>query len=238
MDLHSRMQRLGGTIEEPSAAAIEGDLARGRKAVRRRRAARVATGSAVGVAAIATAFALTVTGPAGTPPATVPAPALAEASASGVQLVAYSGEQPEGFTIDKVPQGYTVQTQNEHALVLAPEQLPSVRLSDVPDSVLDNPQAFIYKIAVYLAGPEAVPGDSEKISVGGKNALFHLDAPRTSEGEREPGARYFITVAPSVHMVVQFWPDMKLTEVQMTEIAGGIDVAPETVAAYVAERGY
>lgn len=83
------------------------------------------------VAAVAAAVTYGVSAPASPPPA----PTVS----SSLHLVDYRGEQPKGFTIDKVPDGWEVQGVNAGVLTLGP-----IGLKD------KNPDSFVDKIAVML----------------------------------------------------------------------------------------
>ena len=233
MDLHNRMERLGGSIDEPSATAIEGDLVRGRRAVRRRRAAQVATGGAFSVAAVATAFALTISGPSSSTPnpglaGQVP-PGVSQSVVTGsVQLVAYTGEQPDRFTIGQVPQGFFIQNQDKYELVLAPDRAKNPAPGDDPASDLLNPRVYTDKIAVFLQPAfMADPAGGEQVTVGGKATTI-----RTSPAEGNVGGSTQVIIAQgeSVSLVVQFADSTGLTKEQMIEVAGGIGIDSKVLA--------
>jgi hypothetical protein len=109
MDLRNRFEEIAGSAVPPTAAQIDADLIRGRHALRRRRAVRTIAGSAFAVAAAVAAFSVTAVG--GGPSGVAPGhPTATEPPAAGdqVQLVAYTGKQPKGFTIEKVPDGWFI----------------------------------------------------------------------------------------------------------------------------------
>lgn len=227
MDLHSRMQNLGGPIDAPSSAAVEADLVRGRQAVRRRRFAQVATGSAFSVMAVATAVALTVSGPGGTsaPVAAPPPAAVSQAAPGGVKLVAFAQEQPENFTIDVVPEGFFIQDQSEYGLMLAPTsaQNPGPDASTTGDSI-HNPSYFGGKIGVYVQVHGYIPDDGKGVKVGTKDAWL-----RGSAGETR---QVVVLERPKVDIVIQFDGDFGLTEQQMIEIAAGVHVSDAALDAH------
>src|SRR3954466_7929924 len=111
----------------PALASVDDDLARGRRALTRRRLRRAVppTGLLVAVAA-----GLLVVGPQLTAPsapivaplgaATVGPPASTTALPAGISLGPYAGRQPAGYTIDKVPQGWEIQNVDRYSLVIAP----------------------------------------------------------------------------------------------------------------------
>jgi hypothetical protein len=231
MDLHTRFERLGGTIEPASPEVINADLTRGRRAVRRRRTARTLAASGLGVAAIAAAFALTTT----TGGDRSGTPVVAQSTAAGLRLVDYRGAQPRYFKIDKVPEGFFVQRDDESGLTLAPAD-PAVANSAAPEPGMsvaprDDPQVFTGKIGVFLehksdrAGAEPDASD-KKVTVGGRQALLHHNGPVTD---------LLISVSPDVYAGLQF--DVRLTEQQMLELGAGLHVDRNVIDRFAAARG-
>jgi hypothetical protein len=129
-----------------------GDLARGRRLLRRRRLTGLAgAGAAAGAAAGITAVVLTLgtAGPAATHPAPVagqhtrhqhaPAAHGQHPARRAIKLVSYQGYQAPGYQVSEVPRGWVVQGSNAFALTVAPR--------DDPDKSVDS---FVGKIAVML----------------------------------------------------------------------------------------
>lgn len=238
MDLSNRLQHLAGPDDETTTDVIADDLARGRRAVRRNRAFRVAAGSAFSVAAVAAALSLgpgLVGGNDGNPPAVAQS---ANSAAAGIKLVSYTGEQPRLFTIDTVPQGFYIQGQNEYELVIAPEQ---AKTPDPARPELADPENYTYKIAVYLQNKDytAEPTGDEQLTIGGKPAALryiHVDEGTPEEGTAVEATQVFVVQAPHVYLTVQFDASTGLTKEQMIEVAAGINLTAEAVAE--AEKGY
>ena len=145
-----------------------GDLARGRRLLRRRRLTGLA--GAAGVAAGIAAGVLTA-GPAG-PAATHPGPAAGQhtrhhevPAAPGhhpakraIKLVSYQGYQAPGYQVSEVPRGWVVQGSNAFALTVAP--------ADDPDKSVDS---FVGKIAVMLKSrDEPAPKGQPNLQVAGR----------------------------------------------------------------------
>jgi hypothetical protein len=121
-DVIDRLADLGqAPIGSPPVSAIEGDLARGRAALRRRhrRAGLAALSLAVVAAGAGGAAWFSSTRPDGGhhAPAVVSPPAP-----SKIKLVAYLGQEPQGFHIGSIPQGYglDLQASNAYTVVIAP----------------------------------------------------------------------------------------------------------------------
>ncbi|MFG1995609.1 hypothetical protein ACGFJ7_37100 [Actinoplanes sp. NPDC048988] len=238
MDLHSRLQHLAGPADETPAGVIEDDLARGRRAVRRNRAVRVAAGSAFSVAAVAAALSLgpgLIGGNTGNQPAAVQS---ANGVTARVELVSYTGAQPRLFTIDTVPQGFFIQGQNEYELVIAPEQAKS---PDPAKPYLSDPAVYTGKIAVYLQNKDFTvePDGDEKLTINGRPAALryvHTDEGTPDEGATVEATQIFVVQSPHVYLTVQFDAGTGLTKEQMIKVAGGINLTAEAVAK--AEKGY
>jgi hypothetical protein len=133
--------------DQPVSAA--GDLARGRRRLRRRRLAGAAGGTAVAAGITAAALVLTAGGPASVRPAPA-APAIA--------LVSYAGAQVPGYQVAEVPSGWVLQGGNAFALVIAPDHDKDTSIS-----------SFAGKIAVMLKSvDEPVPSGDQRLPVAGR----------------------------------------------------------------------
>ncbi len=245
MDLHRQLDTLAGPEVTPTMDQVGADLDRGRRALRRRRAVQKIAGSAFAVAALAAGVAIagneapaTDTPGAATSPGSVSAPVT--------RLVAYTGTQPKGYTIDKVPDGWEIQADDRHALILAPK-----------DALDKDPQSFVGKIGVMLqskdqsgppAGKQVMVGDvpgvlvkaqeptdpttlrlqeeakREAIAKGGPSA-----APFLVESDANDGATLWVKQPSGVHLLVQFWEGLGLSERDMVEIGAGIHVHKDAV---------
>ncbi|GIJ33409.1 hypothetical protein SAMN05216284_107270 [Micromonospora sediminimaris] len=205
MDLHDRLDRIAGPVAEPSAAEADADLARGRRALRRRRSARALGTSAFAVVALAVAVTIgTQAGPTATTPDDAPAEAVA------TRLVAYEGEQPQGFTIDKVPAGWEIQGGTTSELTIAPKNAAD-----------KNPLAFIGKIAIMLqsASDRSTPTGTQ-LEVGGKPGVLN-----TADGT-QGGKNLWVQQPDGVWLLVQIWDARGWTQQDIIEFADGIHVQP------------
>ncbi|MET0425341.1 MAG: hypothetical protein ABW046_15765 [Actinoplanes sp.] len=215
MDLQSRFERLGGPIEPVPTEAIDADLGRGRRAVRRRRTMQAAAGSAFGLAAIVAGVALG--GGTAEPDRT---PAVAQVAPGGLRLVEYRGPQPKDFTVDKVPDGYFIQNDDETGLTIAPISVqskpPGIDPSKAP---MYDPRDLGGKIGIYLEQKEyrgAV--DGEKVTVAGRPAILHPIGPTW---------QLLLSASPEVYATVQF--DVALSREQMLELGAGLHVHPDAI---------
>jgi len=199
MDLHDRLDRIAGPVPEPTPTQADADLARGRRALTRRRTVRKLGASAF--AAVAIAGAVTYgTADRGAPADPAP-PAV---------LVAYQGEQPQGFTIDMVPAGWEVQGGSSGNLTIAP--------TGAADK---NPDVFVDKIVVMLQSQDdtSTPTGTE-LTVGGKPGVLN-------EAEGTPGGKNLWVKQPDgVWLLVQIWDARGWTQQNIVEFADGIHVQP------------
>jgi hypothetical protein len=234
-ELRTRIERLGGPLETPSPDAIVADLARGHRAVRRRRTVQATAASAFGAAAIVAALSLAGTG-AGTAPGVNPgaaaAPAVGSAVAgSGLRLVDYRGTQSRWFAIDKVPEGFFIQQDNYGGLTLAPEAArhrPAGVNPSSPAGELYDPEFLTGKIGIYLELKEyrgELSGDT--LTVAGKPAILHpLDG-----GTQQ----LVIAVTPQVSATIQV--DVPLSREQVLELGAGLHVRQDAIDRMAAAAG-
>ena len=193
-----------------------GDLARGRRLLRRRRLTGLAgaAGGAAVAAGIATAV-LTL-GPAGSAPHPAPAagqhtrpqhaPAPAHHPARrAVKLVSYQGYQAPGYQVSEVPRGWVVQGSNAFALTVAP--------AGDPDKFVDS---FVGKIAVMLKSrDEPAPKGQPNLPVAGRPGFL----------DRQGGTWILLYQDPSGQWVdIQFPAKLGWDRGQFAQFAAGVKV--------------
>jgi hypothetical protein len=203
-ELHDRLDRLAGPAAPVTSSQAGADLARGRRALRRR---RTVTGAAAGVFAVAAAIAYGTASPPAGHQATVsaaPAPAVV-----ATELVAYKGEQPKGYTIDKVPSGWEIQGNSRSSLTIAP-----VGAAD------RDPDAYVGKIAIMLQSKDqhgTPPGHA--LTVGGRPATL-------DDVMNLPGKILYVKQPDGIYLLVQIWDATGWTDAAIVEFAEGIHVLP------------
>ena len=205
MELHDRLDRLAGPAVPATSDQAEADLARGRRALRRRRTVK---GAATGVFAIAAAAAALAYGTA-SPPAGHPAAAVPSTATAVTTLVAYKGDQPKGYTIDKVPAGWEIQGNSDFALTIAP-----VGAAD------RNPDAFVGKIGIMLQSKDQhgrPPGTAMK--VGGKAAVL-------DDVSNLPSKLMYVMQPNGIYLIVQIWDARAWTDNAIVDFAAGVHVLP------------
>jgi len=244
MDLNRHFNTLAGPEVTPTMNDINADLDRGRRALRKRRTVQKITGSAFAAAALAAGLVIATNNG---PPATAPNAAQTQGQAPdriATRLVAYKGDQPKGYTIDKVPDGWEIQSSTEYALNLAPK-----------DAIDKDPNSYVGKIAITLQskdqhdepqGKKVKVGDLSGVLVPSKEA----DDPTTLRLKKEAkkaaiakggpsaapflaeealddandGATLWIKQPNGIHLLVQFWEGLGLSEADKLEIGAGVHV--------------
>jgi hypothetical protein len=212
MNLHDGLARIAGPEAEPTREQVVADLARGQRALRRRRTLQTAAGSVFAVAAVAAAvIAGTGGSPAGTPStpqAGGDRPATGSPQTIGTKLVAYQGEQPKGFTLDKVPDGWELQGADDYGIVIAPKGFKD-----------KNPNSFAGKILAQLQ--EFAPNEELKgkeVTVNGSTGLL------TKMLDQTDGSALFVKLGEGRWLVIQVWDGLGWGEKEVLEFASGIHV--------------
>lgn len=208
MDLQEQLGRIAGQAVPATSDQVTADVARGRRALRRRRTLQRAGASVFAVAALTAAVAYGTadhsTGGA--------APPVAAGSRAVVtaHLVAYTGEQPKGFTIDKVPSGWKVQGVDQFTLTIAP-----VGAAD------KDPDVFVGKIAIMLQSKDdkSTPTGTA-VQVGGKPGVL-----AAAQG-LATGKNLWIKESDGGYLIVQIWDASGWTQAEIVEFGAGIHVQP------------
>ena len=161
----------------PSAETVEADVLRGRAEHSRMRRRRAIRSSALGVATAcvdAGALAIGLPGPpddaaeaprAGSTSPEAPGQGGASNATGRVRLVAYTGNQLDGFIVDRAPKGWFLQGSSEFALTIA------------PDGDKSHPDNFVGKLVVMLLSQDAKQSlpKGEPVEVGGGDAVVRRD---------------------------------------------------------------
>ena len=214
-NLHDGLARIAGPGVEPTTQQVTADLARGQKALRRRRLFQAGGSTAFAAAAVAAAVAFTTTGgptaPAGTAPlaqstsasSTAPAPAPA-----ALKLVAYTGEQPEGYTLDTVPDGWEIQGIDQYVLTLAPKNAKD-----------KDRNSFEGKVVVMLQSvDDTSTPKGEKVDVAGRPGVLGKAENQTT------GWWLFVEQPSGPWMQVQVWDGLGWSGPDVIEFAKGVHV--------------
>lgn len=171
----------------PTAAVLDDDVARGHRA-RRQHGRRAAGAGVTAVLALGLAVGIPLTS--------------TDQTAAAVPLVTFAGEQPEGFVLDVVPQGWHVLASTSGDLVLAAEG----------DAGAD-PASYEGRIVASLLGDASVPDDlatAPTVTVDGEEVsvypMWGEDGPDGTHGVFVPqadGEYLYVQVPAEVHWTAQ-----------------------------------
>lgn len=196
----------------------DADVTRGRRALRRRRATRLGAGS--GLVTAAAVGALVVIGSGGAPVAQTTAETTASprGAATAVTLVAYSGPQPEGFVIDKVPAGWEVRQNNAGSLVLAPQ-------GSVEKPTEEGMTSLEGTIAVMTQRDTGVPTGVrlDNVRVGERPGVI---AHMKGAGDTRT---LFVERSPGTYLVIQVWDGLGWGNSRIAEFGASVHVTKDAV---------
>lgn len=223
-DLRALMDEAAGPPQPPTASVVaDADLARGRHALRRRRVRRAGIGSGLVTVAVLGAFAIVT--PGALPGSTNPGISVASTS-----LVSYTGKQPVGFILDKVPAGWEIAASDPGHLLLAPvgtEIQPSKSISPgSPESgsAFSEAVSLKGKIAVQLQRP-GMPAElaptSIKVRVNDQPAT--IATMRGGDGTRT----LYLKQRPRAYLTIQVWGGLGWSNDQIVEFASAIHVTKD-----------
>jgi hypothetical protein len=211
-DLLHRLSRLDGTAAT-SESDVAGDLTRAHTALARRRRTRAAVAGAGLTLGVGAAFGVVavIGNDEGAAPADIGASHAPRHAQASLRLVEYTGAQPEGFELAKVPEGYVVQGSDAFVLTLAKPGDHSHYL------------AFDHKVVVMLASQDAPQrlGEGRDVTVNGTPAVL----------QGGPGETRNLKYFQDDHLVdIQVWEDIALTDDQLIELAESITVTADVQA--------
>jgi len=202
-EIKQLLDRTARSVEvTPSPETVDADVRRGRAALGRRRRGRVIRLSIVGTVAAALVGSIIV----------APNQGFGPDRATPVRLVAYHGEQLEGFIVDRVPEGWYLQGSNAFRLTIAPQ------------GDITSPDSFLGKLVVMLLSssvPQELP-EGEPVKVGEYDGVVT----HTREADTltyEDGARHLVQV--------QAWRSaLEWTNEQLARFAEGVQVTADAQA--------
>jgi hypothetical protein len=207
-------------------ALVDADVARGRRALTHRRMRRTGTRSVlVGALAIGSfavvqnqsghdkagsSAAAPTTTTAVAPPVVQTKTKPAVTRQVAIKLVAYTGTQPEGYTVDSVPSGWEIQGVNDFDLAIAPKGFH--------DTSIDS---FVGKIVVMLESKDAKPltaAEGNTVAVGSGTGIV-------SNADREDGLQLNYKDATSGKWVMIQAPlSLHWSDAQLGQFAAGVHV--------------
>ncbi|MFG1785147.1 hypothetical protein ACGFIU_22145 [Rhodococcus oryzae] len=212
MNVSERLAKLRvDGLPAASDEVISQDLERGRMALRSYRFRRGAVGVGATFAVAAAAFVGfngTLDSAGDDQQIAIGTSVSAEQSVP-VRLVAYTGEQLQGFIVGSIPEGYVLQGSTPSDLVIA-------RQGD------QNPgNSYIDKIVVSLQSKDdANSYEGTQVTVKGQRGAI----------SEEEGTRILEYTDGKNALLVQVWKGIELTDAQIVALAEGVTVTSEAVA--------
>jgi hypothetical protein len=223
-DLRDLLHEAAGPTPPPTSAwTADADLARAQRAFRRRRAGRVSAGSGL-IAAVAASVIAIATNSLVT---NSPRPPVA-APVAAASLVSYTGAQPRGYTLDKVPAGWKVVESDRGTLTLAPAidkpgltDERGVRSGEEP--LEDKNYSLRGKIGIWLVADVPAGAMLHAVKVGDKTALVGLV--KTVDGWDSDNAQTLFLRQPNGnHLAIQVWGGLGWSIADIAELAESIHV--------------
>jgi len=195
-----------------SPEVVAADVTRGRHAVTRRRRMRLGLCGAAVAVAVAVAVGAGQAGrlPGGT-----------SSSSIRVELVAYTGEQPRGFKINTVPEGWQVISDDASSFVVAPPG------QDVSPPKPGHAFSVADRIAVSLQALTQLADNQpiKKVDINGHEGQLGFAG---QAGGKLSDTRWLIFPDGSGHRVlVQVPASVRLTDEQIVRFAQGITVTAQ-----------
>lgn len=202
-DLGQLLDRTARAVDvTPSAETVDADVRRGRAALagqRRGRAIRFSIAGAVAAALVGSTIVAADQG-------------VAPGRGTPVRLVAYQGEQLEGFIVDQIPDDWYLQGSNTFRLTIAPR------------GDTTSPDSFVGKLVVMLLSssvPQELP-EGEPVMVGEHDGVV-THSREADSLTYEDGAGHFVRV--------QAWRSpLQWTNEQLTRFAEGVQVTADAQA--------
>lgn len=219
-DLRALLDEAAGPAAPVAPAVVDADLARAHRALRRHRAKTrggiIVAGLALVAVAVASSTGL-VTNHGHSPSAARPAVAAPSATTTPTvalaptALVAYTGTQPKGYTLAKIPTGYTIASNQQAYLTLEHE-----------DAKRSDPALFEDKVAVEQS-VDADPTGGDAVTVGGRPATITKDRGVSSLYLKQDNGSY---------LMVQVAKGLNWDNAQLIEFASGITVTEDATLTY------
>jgi hypothetical protein len=228
-DITDLLAAVAPTAQEPSPETVDADIARGHRAlvrVHRRRLVRRSLVTTMSLAAVAVGVTATMqhngtdanrhgVGATKSPPTHATAPASKRPvvpAAHAVRLVAYTGTQLTGFTVDRVPDGWHLSTSTQLALNIN-------RHGDTNN----DPDVFEGKLTVLLQSQDVhgLPHGTA-VTVDGEPGVV------TDQGKDGESLTYNDTSGHTV--VIQAPQALAWSDTQVVRFAEGVHVTGDALA--------
>ncbi|MDG4832014.1 hypothetical protein O7627_22285 [Solwaraspora sp. WMMD1047] len=207
------------TPDRTSPEMVAADVARGQRALTRRRRQRFAfSGAAVAAVAAVAVGAGQLGQPAGAPTAGTTGTGP---TAQTLRLVAYTGTQPVGFEVSTVPQGWQVISSDTSMFVVMPSG------QDPAPAAPGSAVSLRGRISVSLESLSRLPDDSPVTQVDINGRTGRLGSPWETPGEPSDTRWLIFPVASGQRVLVQVPGELGLRDDQIVRFAEGITVTDQ-----------
>jgi hypothetical protein len=137
----------------------------------------------------------------------------APSQAGGVRLVTYTGEQPPGFIVDRVPEGWYIQDPTH----------PEVTLTIAEEGDTSHPDGFVRKLVVMLQSASVrpqLPEGGDPVEVNGQPGVVTHGGAADLLTYIYPDGRY---------VEIQAWHNLGWSNDQLVSFAEGVTVTSHAV---------
>lgn len=220
LDTIDRLRRMHAPTGPVGDEIVQQDVSRGQAAVQRTRRRQAWAAGGIGGLAIAAVIAGSVlanTFTASDIQASPTSDPISGTTQPVMELVSYTGAQPDGFHLGKIPAGFAIEASDKDTLILAP-------LGEGTASSTEGPGGYTGKIVISKNETFDYSKDLREVTINGQPALIALtdDVDPATEVQ-------FVTGEHTVN--IQIWNSLHLTDEQIIDFAQSITVTgdPTTV---------
>jgi hypothetical protein len=213
LDTIDRLRRMHAPTGPVGDEIVQQDVSRGQAAVQRTRRRQAWAAGGIGGLALAAVIAGSVlanTLPTSDIQALPTSDPISGTTQPVMELVSYTGAQPDGFHLGTIPAGFAIETSDQNTLTLAP-------IGEGAGTSSEGPGGYTGKIVISKNGSFDYNRDLREVTINGQPALIALtdDVDPATEVQ-------FVTGDHTVN--IQIWNSMLLTDEQIVDFAESITV--------------
>jgi hypothetical protein len=213
LDTIDRLRQMHAPTAPVGDEIVQQDVSRGQAAVQRTRRRQAWAAGGIGGLALAAVIAGSVlanTLPTSDIQALPTSDPISGTTQPVMELVSYTGAQPDGFHLGKIPAGFAIESSDEDTLILSP-------LGEGAASSTEGPAGYTGKIVISKNGTFDYSKDLREVTINGQPARIALT------DDVEPATEVqFVTGDHTVN--IQIWSSLHLTDEQIVDFAQSITV--------------